>query len=403
MKLTGIIAEYNPFHNGHAYHIDRARTSTGADAIAVVMSGDFVQRGEPACTDKFTRAGMALSCGADLVVELPARYSTSSAEFFALGAVSLLDGLGADTLCFGCETENLDVLRRLAEVLNDEPEDFSRELQRLLKQGLSFPKAREQALLALFPDDFPVTSQLLSSPNAILGIEYLKALLRLRSSMRAAAVLRCDAGYHSTAPGEVFSSATAIRSLLPPTEKSRGVIAGAIPRPARSLFFSAVDSHGSASLNDFSALLHYALLSRPRLADFPDISPELENRIYRLLPEYTTAEEFALRLKSRQLTLAMVKRSLLHVLLGIRREELTQNRTASYARILGVRRDFLPCLGELQQSSRIPLLLRLADGQKLLSPEAFQLLRRDLRASEIYHCCASSRPYNEYKMPLLVI
>ena len=153
MKVTGLIAEYNPFHNGHRYHIRRSRQITGADFIVVVMSGDFVQRGAPALLDKFTRARMALSCGADLVLELPVRYALGSAEFFAAGGVALLDCLGAvDTLSFGSEQGDVSCLMNLSSLLLREPEIFRETLKKKSAEGLPFPAAREQALLSSFPD-----------------------------------------------------------------------------------------------------------------------------------------------------------------------------------------------------------------------------------------------------------
>ena len=175
--ITGIIAEYNPFHNGHAYQIEQARLLTGCDFLVVVMSGDYVQRGAPAVFDKYTRARMALACGADLVLELPVACSCASAEFFASGAVSLLDGLGCvDFLCFGSESGNLQSLMEPARILAKESPVFQEALRRGLSLGLSFPAARKEAFRACASNP-----DILDLPNNILGIEYLKALLQRES------------------------------------------------------------------------------------------------------------------------------------------------------------------------------------------------------------------------------
>lgn len=183
MVVNGIIAEYNPFHNGHKYQMDMSRQMTGADYTVVVMSGDFVQRGAPALLDKHRRAEMALKCGADLVLGLPAIYSTSSAEYFSMGAVSTLDKLGVVThLCFGSECGNVEIMTKAARILVEEPEDFSATMRQYLKQGVSYPNARNWAMFLNYPF-LQAYRDVFATPNNILGIEYIKALLRRGSKM----------------------------------------------------------------------------------------------------------------------------------------------------------------------------------------------------------------------------
>lgn len=239
MKVTGIIAEYNPFHNGHKYHIEKAKELTGADYVIVVMSGNFTQRGIPAFTDKYTRTRMALSCGADLVLELPLYYAAGSAEYFATGAVSLLDRLGVvDSLCFGSECGNIDALMHVASVLYNEPDSYKKLLQDALKSGQNYPAARHNALLqylSMQPSERDAVNgnaidcdtvacaaitdvtdyeQILSSPNNILGIEYCKALLKLNSSITPYTIRREGGGYNDDTLSAVNSSALAIRTAL---------------------------------------------------------------------------------------------------------------------------------------------------------------------------------------------
>ena len=245
MKTAGIIAEYNPFHKGHEYQIRYTKEKLKADYVIVAMSGDYVQRGTPALISKHTRAEMALRCGADLVLEMPVSVSTASAEAFAMGGVSLLDGLGVvDMLCFGSESGEISALKELAEILVEEPEEYKKLLKSFLSEGLTFPAARSQALTEYFKnprnfsgDDFdgvltPLlneVTQILNTPNNILGIEYCKALLRLNSQIRPVTIRREGMGYHETTVPEgdsassspdlqsstdFFASATAIRSLI---------------------------------------------------------------------------------------------------------------------------------------------------------------------------------------------
>ena len=227
MNVIGIIAEYNPFHNGHAYQIAHVRKNLHADYIVVATSGDYVQRGEPALLDKYTRARMALSSGADVVLELPVLWSTASAELFADAGISLFEKTGCvNGICFGAESGDLALLRRIADVLADEPADLKASLKHNLKSGSTFPKAREAALLSYFsgsagqdgalPVSAEALSSLLASPNNILALEYLKALRRRASSITPYLLKREGAAYHETSirsgASEVPASASAIHS-----------------------------------------------------------------------------------------------------------------------------------------------------------------------------------------------
>ena len=213
MKVVGLIAEYNPFHNGHLHHITKAKELTGADYAVVIMSGDYVQRGVPAIMPKRLRAEMALKSGASAVFELPVCYATGSAELFAEGAVSFFDHLGVvDSICFGSECNDLDGLQTIADVLLEEPEEYRIELRKHLKNGVSYPHARQAALSAYM--SMENYSILLNDPNNILGVEYLKALKKLNSSMKPYTIKRHGAHYHDETLHPVNSSASAIRSLL---------------------------------------------------------------------------------------------------------------------------------------------------------------------------------------------
>ena len=207
MNVTAIISEYNPLHKGHLYHIETARKETNADFVIAIMSGDFVQRGTPACVEKHTRAHMALVSGVDLVLELPLTYSTGSAELFADGAVSILNGLGVvDAICFGCECGSVEPLMEIARILNNEPTWYSEDLQMYLKEGYSYPAARAAAL--------PEYSDILTSPNNILGIEYCKAILKYDARIEPIGIQRMGSNYHDEELNSKFSSATAIRNTL---------------------------------------------------------------------------------------------------------------------------------------------------------------------------------------------
>ena len=253
MKIIGIIAEYNPFHNGHAYQIEKAREITNADYVIVIQSGDFTQRGYPAIVDKFTRAHMALSSGADMVLELPLVYATSSAELFAFGAVSILQGINIiDTLVFGSETKNLDTLKDLSLFLCREPKEYQITLKQGLSMGLSFPVARKKALELTIPDVSLDKLKELDKPNNILALEYLKALYKLNSPIVPCNIQRQGADYHETSLNVQNSSATALRNLI---FSSRGIIpdfSKHMPPKSCQILTEALKQSSPVALDDFS-------------------------------------------------------------------------------------------------------------------------------------------------------
>ena len=442
MKTTGIIAEYNPFHNGHLYQMREARSRSGADYVIAVMSPDFVQRGEPALLDKWVRARMALEAGADLVLELPVRSASGSAEFFALGAVSMLASLGVvDALSFGYEKPGLSGAGRpfpdmgkAADILTDaarffseeEPAQYAEELKRLLSEGRTFARARMDAYLKYTGSEDP--AGLLSSPNNILAVEYLKALMRENSTISAVPVPRVGAGYHDTAlPGTLpagsgdeiprtdagaceagsagagrdrlrfraFASASGIRSAV---SEGRDVSA-CMPPSAYALMSEELSQNRFAVPSDLNLLLHDALLrNEDRLQEYLDVSGDLANRIRAMLGTYTGFEAFAAQLKTRQMTLTRIRRALLHILLEIR----PGTSRASYARVLGFRRSAQPLLHAISERASVPLITKLPSEDTL--PDG---LREDLKATRIWEmivCAKTGRPVrSEYQRKLIIL
>ena len=213
-KVLGIVAEYNPFHNGHLYHIEQSKKITGANYTVAIMSGNFTQRGSTSLIDKWSKAEIAIQSGIDLVIELPVLYSISSAENFAEGAIKILESLKVvDYISFGAETEDIQILNKFAEVLCNEPKEYKTLLAHELKKGISFPKARENALL-MYLNDIRKYANVLSSPNNILGIEYLKALRKFKSKVQPVSIPRYEAGYHDLDFSGNIASSTAIRNMI---------------------------------------------------------------------------------------------------------------------------------------------------------------------------------------------
>ena len=390
MKTVGLITEYNPFHNGHAYHIEKAKMLTGADRVIVVMSGDFVQRGAPAVMPKHLRAESALLSGASLIIELPVCFATGSAEYFAQGSISLLNQLGCiDSICFGSECGDLHLLKEIAQILADEPIEYQTALKQALKEGASFPAARQEAL-NIYSDKY---SEILASPNNILGIEYLKALAKIHSKMEPFTIKRNGAGYHDMDIDGQFSSATAIRSdiyqLADVNSSSESLplthIQTQVPSSCHELMKKNYQTRYPVKADDFSLLLKAKLLSETAgsLSHYLDMSPELANRILRLRNDYLSFEQFCDLLKTKELTRSRISRSFIHVLLGITNDWLTAMKApAPYARILGFRRDHADLLGILKRTSDIPLIT--SPARAVLADTAYQMLELDIYASDLY-------------------
>lgn len=413
MKTVGIIAEYNPFHNGHAYQLQKAKELAHADYCVVIMSGDFVQRGGPALMDKHLRAEAALASGADLVLELPVYYALSSAEYFAGGAVALLDKLGViDSLCFGSECGDISLLMEFAKNLLHESDLFKETLNRKMRIGHSYPQARNAALEASAPH---LTSHIgvLTSPNNILGIEYCKALLLGSSAITPCTIKRAGASYHDNSLETNFCSALALRESLKHAKTPEG-IARQVPEATFQLMKDAYCKTYPIYPDDFSLLLQYRLLTE-EAADFthyPDIDRELSDRIIKFLPKYRDFTSFCDLLKSKNRTYARISRCLLHILLGLNREDFSRYREAGqifYARMLGFREDAAPLLSAIKANSQVPLLSKLADAKKQLAPTALSMFKKDISASHIYQSVARhkfpdtypSPEINEYKMPII--
>lgn len=417
MKIVGLITEYNPFHNGHLYHLRKAKEVTGADTVVVVMSGNYVQRGTPAIMPKHLRTEVALEAGAAAVIELPICYASGSAEYFALGAISLLNHLGCvDSVCFGSECGDLFTLDRLADVLLTEPEEYRLSLQAHLKDGCAFPLARQKALKEYFRDN--TLDEVLEQPNNILGIEYIKALKQLKSSITPYTIKRKVSSYHDEELTDSYSSASAIRKLLAYAGNALHLEADTIyDEPYLSDVMARLESQVPPACiktleethrirypiysNDFSLILKYKLLNETResLQEYLDVSEEIANRIMNRLNDYVTFDQFCDLLKTRETTYSRISRSLIHILLDIRKEHLDTYKTHEYhyyIRVLGFRKDTASILSLINDKASLPMITRLsvkyplpADGQKMLE--------RDIAGADLYESVVTDK----FKFPFI--
>lgn len=412
MNTIGIIAEYNPFHNGHQYQLEQIRKLTGADYIVIAMSGNFVQRGEPAVYDKYTRTRIALSAGADLVIEIPALFAASSAEDFAACGVSLLEQLGVvNGLCFGSECGEIPPLMQAAKILAEEPEEYTAPLKQYLKQGKSFPQARLQALTKVnetAAETIFSLPELLSSPNNILGIEYLKALHRRGSSIQPFTIRRQGHSYHDSDITEAFASATALRKAI--AESGPAAFLTQMPDFACPILTEATPVFP----DDCSLMLNYQILklvhSGTDLTAFLDVSAELADRIYCQYLQFDTFTGRIQSLKTKQYTYTRISRVLLHLLLEITAEQAQAYRRkdyASYVRILGFRKQAGPLLRQIKEHASLPLVTKIADAERKLTGDARQALRQDLYCSHLYQAIVRQKNRsafcNEYTHPIVII
>ena len=342
MKIAGIVAEYNPFHSGHAWHIAETRRLSGCDWVIVCMAGHFTQRGDPAILSKWARARMALACGADAVFELPALFAVRTADAFARGGAAILGGLGADVLSFGSELPDLQVIDALASLAEQEPEAVAAGIRRGLSEGKSHARARGEAVanyLGLAP-------QLLNRPNLTLAAEYVRAIRALQLSMEPLAVAR-RGEYHDGALGS-FASASAIRAAMERGEEDEAL--ACIPEAARP--FARPDA-----MHAMDDLLLYRLraMSLQEMAELPDVAEGLEHRLYRLCREVSSREALLEALKCRRYTRARLSRLLTHALLGFDRALLAAHPLPGYARLIGLRAGAEPLLKALKSRSAIPI------------------------------------------------
>lgn len=420
MKVLGIIAEYNPFHKGHAYQIKTLKEKVQADYVVAAMSGNFVQRGAPALMEKYSRAQMALRCGIDLVLELPTPYATASAEYFARGGVALLEGTGIVThLGFGIEASHFGTLQELADILTQQPELFQHTLQQGLKQGLSFPAARFQAITACLGQRgaFPLDAlrQILGSPNNILAVEYLKALSRCRSKMVPCPLQRQGQPYHGTALGQEYPSASAIRAAIlnPDSHMLReglqdpprlAALKGAMPEAAYSILEGY--PHPFLQEDDFSPLLHYKLLTEPasQLSLYADVSPDFARRMGKEASRFLSWSQFCSHLKCKNITYTRLSRMFLHIVLSLYAENQQNCPEPAYLRVLGFCKEAAPLLTAIKFKGKLPAVTS-PSAINALTDSARRRLADDIKASGLYRVGLSSKGdsqlKNDYQQPML--
>lgn len=387
MRVLGIIAEYNPFHKGHQYHLEQAKKATDCDYTVVALSGNFVQRGQPAIFSKNQRAQWALQAGADLVVEIPVLYALQSAEGYAYGAVKLLNSLGIVThLAFGSESADLETLKAIAKLLIHEPLSFKAALRKALDRGVPYAKALQTAVAETLDED---AARLLGQPNSILSIAYLKAILRLQSWMHPCIIERAGSGYHSLSIDESYPSATAIRHHI----QTKGLddrCQSALPDFVYdSLVQAKAQGAQPVDWSSFDAMLLYALrrLGPDGIRQLPEVDEGLENRFWQAAQSAATVGELCMDVKNKRYPLTRLQRICACALLGITRDMqapyLPTGKAPQYIRILGMRESAQELLRALRDSAWEDIVYKPA-RYKPSEPALQTLWQMDQLASDIY-------------------
>ena len=407
MKTLGIVTEYNPFHKGHAYMIEEAKKKAGADRVVVVMSGSFVQRGEPAIFDKWTRTEAALMNGVDMVLELPVLFAAANAETFARAAVRILEETGiVDVLCFGSESGDLHSMQEAARLMENETEEFQHILKEHLDEGLSYPAARAKALEIVSQ----ISSDILSRPNHILGLEYLKALDRYNCSMEPMTIKR-EGDYNSPSLTEGFASAAAIRKAL--AEDRSTEVLPQLPENVHDVYNKAL-SLGTAPCfwDELTPALHYKLRmsTTEEIHEIAEVVEGLENRILHSIDSCYDIKDVIDFIKTKRYTRTKIQRILLHILLDIKEKEVAYFMNLPkmpYIRVLGFKKETSGILADLTENAKVPVLTNLKKAPEVLNEDGLALLALEKTATDLHALTYPNQiyraPNQDFTKPLVIL
>ena len=400
MKAVGLVTEYNPFHNGHLYHLNKAMELTGADISVAVMSGDFVQRGEPAVLDKYTRTSMALNSGVNLVVELPVNYAVSSAESFAAGALKVLDYIKADSIAFGSESGDIERLSKLAHVLCDNEDTLYKEISKYTANGISYAAARQKTVEKLTDKD---TAAMLTSSNNILAVEYLKAIIKNNYAIKPYTVQRQGDSYNDTDIRSEYASATALRENLKADNISEyiPVKAGLIlssntnyiyPDDITKALFTRLLDILFASSYDKNVFIENVM-------KYPDVNKEIAGRLYKSAMDMITRTvqqmseskdngafsfgSLCEHIKTKEVPLSRIKRALVRITLGLDKKHMEKYSNAPYIRVLGFDKKGQEYLSYIRKTVEVPLITKTADYKEMLLD--------DIHAANIYNMIVAGK------------
>lgn len=391
-NVLGIIAEYNPFHNGHFYHLQQSKKKTGANYCVCVMSGNFTQRGEPSIVNKWMKAYMALCGGVNLVVELPVQYSTSSAENFASGAIKILNEMKIiNDVAFGAECDDLGTLNNIANVIYSEPAEYRNILSHELKKGISYPAAREKAIL-MYLNDIKRYANILSGSNNILAIEYLKAMKAQKSTVNPVLIKREKVYYNDNRIVDEFASASAIRKLMISREYSQ--VSKVVPRSTFKILGEEFKKGNVIlGIEKFEREIIYKLrtMNVGKIAELPDVAEGLEYSIKKGADSYNKINDLINSIKSKRYTQTRIQRILIYALLGITKKDIElSKKTHPYIRVLGFDDKGKELLSEIMKAN--PKAQMITSVNKFIQNKTknktdrllHEMLKKDILATDVY-------------------
>lgn len=417
LSVLGLIAEYNPFHNGHLYHFNTSMDITQAEYSVCVMSGDFIQRGEPAIADKWARVRMALDAGIDLCIELPVVYCCSSAELFAYGAVSILNSLNAvDYICFGSESGKLDIIDICGDILSNEPQEFKEYLRQYLSEGKSFASSRAKSLVRYMKNhtaydiDDESLENLLLSPNNILGIEYVKWLKRLDSKIKPVTIKRMHSGYNDQSLKTPMPSASGIRKHI--KDYGSSGLEQFMPEYCIKIMDDEFKcGRGPVFMDSFTQAILCILrsYSADRLSDIFDVNEGLEYRIKKA-SRGGSIDNIVSNIKTRRYTETRINRILIHSLLGMRKDDIMQFKFPcgpQYIRVLGFSEKGKKILSNIKKCCALPIITNAADYRKYDNAQLKRMMQLDITSADIYCTAFKDKIMREggaeyYKKPEMV-
>ena len=394
MKVVGLITEYNPFHFGHLYHLERSKLETNADYSIAIMSGSFLQRGEPSLVDKWTKAKMAIDNGVDLVIELPFIFSTQTAELFAYGSILLLDKLNiVDYIAFGSELGSLDYLNEIVDILVEEPPYYKQRLRKYLDLGNSFPVSCSNALKDYFStfsskiEDPNNIKNILEMSNNILAIEYLKALKIINSNIKPITIKRIGNPYNENALNNKVASATGIRNSL----LNNGINSIEKYVPHETYYHLINYNHkykNFNTLNNYSQIINYLLRTQDinKLKDIMNIEIGLENRIVQKSTQCQNMDTLIQSISTKRYTKTRIQRILIHLMNGLTKSIFHKllPHYPSYIRVLGANGNGLFLLKKIKEKSNLPIITKFADYNKYNNPHINEVISFDKKATDLY-------------------
>ena len=411
MKIVGLVVEYNPFHNGHLYHLNKSKEVTNATHSIAVMSGNFLQRGEPALFDKYTRAQIAVSNGVDLVVELPSLFACQSAEIFSHGAVALLNSLNCiDSICFGSEEGDIKILYQIANILTNEPTEFKDKLKAYLDEGLLFAVARSKSLYDYISSnnllDIPEEklNTILNSSNNILGIEYIKSLIRIKSNIKPYTITRIKSEYNSEIISSNICSATAIRKVLKDYCELSD-ISNVVPYHTLYAIENSIKKAFNPMFDEYYFDIIKQIIVRDinNLNSYFDVNEGIENKIYKSVFTSNSLDSLQQDIKSKRYTLTRVKRILNNILLGITKEDMNKVKSISYipyVRVLAFNDKGREIIKQIKLNSDICIVNKFANID-FNSDDLFKtLINYDIKSSNIYNLIYYKNNVDKLKGPM---